>query len=235
MAGLHWVAVAVGCACVLGCPAADDSSDDIGGSETTGSSGNTTTESTSASTTTASTSVSTSATSTSTTDPTMGEVTSTTLTTDTDTGAGACDSCNAGDYCDWSVNSCGAEPYDEGMCTMIPDGCPAVEEDPVCGCDGVVYSGTCAAALLGVDVDTSGQCNTPPGHFQCGYKFCDPTTSYCQWSVSDVGGEPDGWGCVALPGSCGDAPTCECLADQACGFDCAATRDGGLLLTCPGG
>src|SRR5262245_29896305 len=198
MARLHWVAILL----LLGCPAADDTSDDdVGGSETTAGTSSTvsTSVSTSATTTSASTSVGTS----STTDPTVGEVTTTTLDTgdtETDTGMPACASCNAGEYCDFPVNSCGTAQYDEGVCTVIPDGCPAVEEDPVCGCDGIVYSGTCAAALLGVDIDTSGQCEAPAGLFECGYNFCDPATSYCQWSVSDVGGSPDGWSCVPLPG-----------------------------------
>ena len=242
MAGFHWVAIPL-CVLALGCPVSDDSLDDAAGSETTDATS--TTASTSATTvmttsaTTDMTSSSTSASTSASTDPTMSTTDDTTSIgtsdTETDTGASGCDACDAGEYCDWAVNSCGTERFDEPVCTPIPDGCAGVEEDPVCGCDGIVYSGACAAALLGVDVDVTGQCDTPKGLFACGYAFCDPTTSYCQWSVSDVGGYPDGWGCVDLPEPCGDTPTCECLADEPCSFDCETTPDGGLLLTCPGG
>lgn len=237
MAGFHWIAIPL-CVLALGCPTSDDAVDEASGSETTDATSTTASTSattTSASSTTEMTSASTSASS----DPTMSTSDDTTSIgtseSGTDTGAVGCDACDVGEYCDWPVNGCGTERFDEPVCTAIPDGCPAVEEDPVCGCDGIVYSGTCAAALLGVDIDATGQCDAPQGLFECGYAFCDPTTSYCQWSVSDVGGYPDSWGCGVLPESCGDTPTCECLADEPCGFACETTADGGLLLTCPGG
>ena len=227
----------------LGCPADDGETDD--GADSTSGASSSTSPTTTSPTTTASTSTSPTSTSASTTvDPSTGEVTTTTDGTDTDdpsetetdTQGVGCDACGPGEYCDYPVNSCGTGGFDEGVCTPIPDGCPAVEEDPVCACDGVVYSGECAAALLGVDVALQGGCTPPPDTFECGYKYCDPALSYCQWSVSDVGGYPDGWACVPLPEACGDTPGCECLADEPCAmFACEPTDDGGLLITCPGG
>ena len=143
--------------------------------------------------------------------------------------------CAADQYCDWVMNSCGANRVDQPQCTMIPDGCPELVEDPVCGCDGIVYSGECSAALLGVDVDVDGACTTPPDLFPCGYKFCDPTTSYCQHSVSDVLPSPDGFTCVPLPDACGETPDCDCLAARPCAeFSCEPSGDG-LVVICPGG
>jgi Kazal-type serine protease inhibitor domain len=239
---LGWAAISC-CVLLLGCPADDDGTDDAADTTTDASS---TSQSTTASTTvttdttTASTTVSTTD-ATVTTDATTSEGSATDPSeTDTDattdTGGGACDACDVGEYCDWSVNSCGARRFDEPGCAPIPDGCPAVEEDPVCGCDGVVYAGECAAALLGVDIDVEGECTAPAGTFACGYKYCDAALSYCQWSVSDVGGSPDGYGCVPLPQGCDDAPSCACVADEPCAeFSCEPTDDGGLLVTCPGG
>lgn len=229
----------------LACPS-DDGSDDAADDSSTSATQTTTastTDSTTASTTASTSASTTESPTTSTTDPTVSTTATSTDTdptdtdptdTTTDTGGG-CESCDAGEYCDWALNGCGTSRFDEVVCTPIPDGCPAVEEDPVCGCDGVVYSGACAAALLGVDVDVEGDCTAPAGTFQCGYGFCDPTTSYCQRSVSDIGGYPDGWSCVDLPAGCSETPDCACLADEPCAFDCSETKDGGLLLTCPGG
>jgi hypothetical protein len=158
-------------------------------------------------------------------------------TTETDTGGVACGdlSCDDGEYCDWGVNSCGADRFDETVCTPIPDGCAGVVEDPVCGCDGIVYSGACAASVLGVDIDEDGGCTAPDGLFQCGYAYCDPLTSYCQVQYSDIGGYPNSWGCISLPKSCDGGTDCECLAEELCGGSCEATPDGGYLVSCAGG
>ncbi|MBX7077769.1 MAG: hypothetical protein K1X88_01195 [Nannocystaceae bacterium] len=231
-----------------GCGGDDGSGTGEAGSAdgSTGGSGSTTattTASTSASTT-ASTSASTTASTTeassssSTASTTVGTDSTSDTATDSTGNAGNCGAltCSASEYCDWIANSCGAAEFDEPTCTPVPDGCPGVDEDPVCGCDGVVYTGECAAALLGVDVDAAGGCEAPQGLQPCGYKFCDPATSYCNWSVSDVLPSPDGYACVPLPGSCGDVADCACLAGEPCAdFGCEALPGGLLQVTCPGG
>ena len=80
-------------------------------------------------------------------------------------------------------------------------------------------------------------CQDPPGGmFACGAGYCMLGFGYCQLSVSDIGGEPDSYSCVALPEACGEVPDCECLSEEPCfDFGCEATTDGGLLITCPGG
>jgi hypothetical protein len=235
-------------ALLTGCPGGDDG-ESVGSADTGDTDG--TTVSTSATSTTASTTESTTA---STTDSTTSPMTTTASmtttpttdtdptdtdadTTDTDTGGVACGelSCGGGEYCDWGVNSCGADRYDEPMCAPLPDGCPGIVEHPVCGCDGVVYSGECAASVLGVDVDESGACPAPGGLFQCGYKYCDPEISYCQIQYSDIGGYPHSYGCMPLPDGCGGEPGCECLADELCGSSCEAGPDGGYIVSCAGG
>lgn len=157
--------------------------------------------------------------------------------TGTESGGEACGDtiCDANEYCDWPVNSCGADPSDVPLCTARPDDCPPSAGDPVCGCDGQVHVNDCGAAGEGVDVREANDCATPKGLFPCGFKFCDPLYSYCQVSISDVGGYPNGYACLSLPEPCGETPTCECLADEICGGSCEATPDGGLTVVCPGG
>jgi len=157
--------------------------------------------------------------------------------TDTDTGGAVCGNlvCNDSEYCEWGVNSCGVDRFDEPVCTPIPDGCPGVLEDPVCGCDGIVYSGECAAAVLGVDVDEDNGCAAPDGFFECGYKYCDSEISYCQVQYSDVGGYPNSYGCMPLPQICDGQPSCSCLEEELCGTSCEESPDGGLVVSCAGG
>lgn len=141
--------------------------------------------------------------------------------------------CDPGFVCDWADNSCGADDG-TGTCRPTPDACTPVEE-PACGCDGVVYANPCEAELAGHDVSDAGGCEPPTAtDFACGHLFCDSRTEYCERTTSDVVGQPDTWGCRALPGGCGATPDCACLADEPCGAMCEASGVG-LRLTCPGG
>lgn len=232
---------------VAACPAGDDTSVDETGAEASSSgptsSAMTVTETTSDDTT-ASTTVSTTASTTvSTTAMTSSQDTGDTETATTDatadTGSDACAAlgCAPNEYCDWPVNSCGDDPGDVPVCTPTPvDGCPPSAGDPVCGCDGVVYVNDCGAGLVGIDVREANDCTPPDGRFACGFLFCDPLSSYCQVSTSDVGGYPNSYGCAALPEACGDAPSCECLVDEPCAdFGCEESPEGGLTIVCPGG
>lgn len=86
--------------------------------------------------------------------------------------------------------------------------------------------------------DSSGGSESGGSAFACGDELeCDPATQYCQRQVSDIGGEPDGYQCLDLPEACGGVIGCECLAEEPCGeFDlCEETKDGGVILSCPGG
>jgi hypothetical protein len=141
--------------------------------------------------------------------------------------------CGQDEFCDYPDNKCGAA---DGLGNCIPR--PGVCDknlDPVCACDGKVYSNACSAAAAGVDVSTMGSCMAPQGQFACGPKFCASGKQYCQRSVSDVSGVPDSYGCVPLPNACGSAPSCACLAGVACGSYCKADARGALTVTCPGG
>lgn len=142
-------------------------------------------------------------------------------------------SCTGDEYCDFPDDLCGAADG-AGTCTPKPDACPDVY-DPVCSCDGMVYSNACDAAAVGLDVSLLGTCPNPVGQFPCGSGFCVEGQDYCQIQISDVAGIPDSYSCGELPPGCmlADA-TCACLSDLPCGDVCE--QDGkNFTLTCPGG
>lgn len=228
---------------VAACPSGDDTSVAETGGESSTSAGPSTSATTVSETTTDDTTVSTTASTTvsttaSTSSQDTGDTDDGTTDTTADTGADACAAlgCAPDEYCDWPVNSCGDDPSDAPVCTPVPQGCPPTAGDPVCGCDGVVYVNDCGAGLAGIDVREANDCTPPDGTFACGYLFCDPLESYCRVSTSDVGGYPNGYACNPLPQACGDAPSCECLADEPCAdFGCEESPEGGLTIVCPGG
>jgi hypothetical protein len=65
--------------------------------------------------------------------------------------------------------------------------------------------------------------------FTCGSLTCDAVTQYCNHSVSDVGGEPDGYGCNDYPAS--GCRSCSCLPGNECTGDPAS----GITVTFYGG
>ncbi len=117
---------------------------------------------------------------------------------------------------------------------------------PVCGCDGRVYDGTCAARAAGVDVAGTGGCEeTIPDRITCGGHYCDPRTSYCEIFLSDVPDPPTDFACRPLPPTClpaadGAARRCDCFpAGTRCRSFCGPLPTGsgalaGFHLTCQG-
>lgn len=141
--------------------------------------------------------------------------------------------CGADEYCDWHWNSCGDGPIDYGTCKPKAEACDA-EYDPVCGCDGEIHSNACNANAAGTDLAAGGGCPTPPGLFDCGYRFCDSESSYCLVVTNDLLAEPDDNYCQPLPEACQKEKICACLEGEPCfGFPC--TDDGGLILECSAG
>ena len=144
---------------------------------------------------------------------------------------------------DWLGNGCGETVVDTdgdlvplSACVNIPDTCDK-RYDPVCGCDGVVYDNECYARAAEVDVDAFGGCDIPEGLFPCGYRFCDPETSYCKVSLStlypDTFPEYGIFNCRPYPAACAGAAECECLVDEPCAELGCENAQPGLTLTCP--
>ena len=141
--------------------------------------------------------------------------------------------CSSNAYCDFPDNGCGAADG-AGTCTPKPEGCPDIY-DPVCACDGTVYSNACDAAAAGHDVSLAGGCAPPKGYFPCGAGFCTQGEQYCQVQVSDVAGVPDTYSCIELPPNCKtEDAICSCLSDVECGQYCKQ-ENGDFTLICPGG
>jgi len=118
-----------------------------------------------------------------------------------------------------------------------PGGCPDLY-DPVCACDGTVYSSPCDAQAAGFDVNAGGGCTAPSvENFACGYRFCMTSVTYCQIQYSDIGGEPNGYQCLGWPMTCmimGNA-SCGCMSGELCGEFCEEPMPDQFVLSCPGG
>ena len=82
---------------------------------------------------------------------------------DAETGTISCGSslidgipCADGMYCLFSEGQCG-EDGGTGTCEPLPEAC-LLNFLPVCGCDGITYSNSCAAASAGVSLRSNESC-----------------------------------------------------------------------------
>lgn len=221
---MHSRAYAVLGVALLACgPSVDD--DDDGGAADTSTS--TTAESTTMSTASASSS-STGSSSTTAVDETTG------VEDTTGPGGIACNNevCTPDQLCEWAKDSCGAPTKlpDQQRCSDFPSPC---DDAPVCGCDGMIYQGACAAFDAGVDVDARGGCAAPPGLFRCGAGFCVSGQDWCLAHFVDITIEPDEYGCRPLPAACNGMATCDCVTgeDECVEWSCDML-DGGVVISC---
>lgn len=138
--------------------------------------------------------------------------------------------CGATEYCDFVNNRCG-DGDQQGTCKPRPQACPLVIGPPICGCDGQVHTGECAAYVTGTDLNASGRCPLESTQFACGYAQCELAMQYCQHTRPASG--PEVFACVSLPSTCAGGPSCGCLTGEPCGTRCTGDAQSGLTLTCP--
>ena len=134
--------------------------------------------------------------------------------------------CGADEYCLVSNHSCTGKSS-KYKCAVRPVSCPTDDgaHGPVCGCDGSIYSGTCAAMMAGVDVSTT-SCPSLDGMFRCGERYCRAGLEYCDVIDAMGFGGPsvaNGFQCVPYPAKCGGTPSCACLPPGDC-------QNGGMVL-----
>ena len=118
---------------------------------------------------------------------------------------GACSSneqCGGDEYCSMPTGNCDGR----GTCRTRPAACIQLW-DPVCGCDGRTYSNDCFAAMAGINVDHSGECE--PVTTPCRANADCERDNYCAKDAGDCGGEG---ACQPRPQICPDVwdPVCGC-------------------------
>lgn len=135
----------------------------------------------------------------------------------------SCDSnadCEPTEFCQFDARDCGDSA--PGRCMPRPTTTSLVF-DPVCACDGSLYSHFGRAWAAGVDLDDAHRCPPFEDDFACGFRSCSHPLRACRW----IDGDPE---CGA--GEC-DTAECSCLMTLCPTGFCTRTSDGISVLTCP--
>ncbi len=148
-------------------------------------------------------------------------------------------SCDDNQYCAQRDGVCGRSGFSRGVCVSRPEACDA-DAPGSCGCDGQVYTNSCAAASQGVDaVRFSGCALEDSQTYTCGNQGVCGRDQACNISFNDVIGEnePEFFeNCSDLPDGCDpDAPTCDCYEGILDDFTTCYDFTGQILIFYPGG
>jgi hypothetical protein len=96
----------------------------------------------------------------------------------------------------------------------------------------MTYGNECEVHAAGRDLSVAGGCPPPQGYFACGPRFCQHDREYCQIVISGPSGTPPGYGCNALPPTCGGVPSCPCIQFSTCSTGCTESSAGDVTVTC---
>jgi len=152
-------------------------------------------------------------------------------------GSGSCTAtsgCSATQWCKLD-KTCGSK--NPGTCMPRPASCTPSARN-VCGANGTVYPGECAAQLHGVDLSDTAPCSSPvPGEFRCGSLFCN-AGEYCVTTGNDapMPGQPcETSVCTPLPTACTGKTDCSCFPSSTACVSMCKYESGGFHITCLGG
>lgn len=125
----------------------------------------------------------------------------------------ASEQCPAGFYCERT--RCDPGAFTAGSCAPYP-ACADIDEEPVCGCDGVTYFNDCLRRLAGVAGAEPYAC--PVGTRACQHDGECPEGATCTHLVGSTKKSL----CEAIPGSCWVLPpTCPSGAENARWDECS--------------
>lgn len=120
--------------------------------------------------------------------------------------------------------------------------CSTAEVDTPCAVEGAYCGGPCtdACSFCNILSCSGGTWNRvevfPTPCFACGDAQCVTEEQHCVHSYSDVGGEPDGFGCADNPAECvGEMATCACLGGSLTFDECVEPSAGEVEIRYFGG
>jgi hypothetical protein len=139
--------------------------------------------------------------------------------------------CAPGLVCHYADHLCGMGTAG-GRCVAPAGNCG--DAPKVCGCDGTIYTDTCAANQAAEDVSARGNCTAPiaSGDYACGYVFCwYPGLLPAQYCRHHTSGAETTYDCPFAPASC-NSWNCTGCAMNGCGV-CQTLLSGGWMFDCP--
>lgn len=139
--------------------------------------------------------------------------------------------CGEGEYCHYEQAQACGQTQDLGECRVIPDSC-SKHFDPVCGCDGEVYSNECHANAAGHSATPAAQGSDgfvcPDLFAKCDAEHPCDDGQFCNWAPNEACGDGTGSGvCIPQPEGCTEqfAPVCGCDG-EVYGNACSANAAG---------
>lgn len=118
------------------------------------------------------------------------------------------------------LSACAEDDSDDGMGDTAAD--TSTGESPTASATGASASASASASATGSPEEPTSSGGAPADPGTCGGQDCDWAAEYCHESQYDG---PSEYECRAIPPSCAETPTCECIGSLVCDvepFGCGA-------------